>query len=234
MPPATRKIPYEELAKYFHLPLTDASEKLGICTTVLKRICRQYHLNRWPYRKIKSIDHTVNALKDAEVLTQTGVNGTYSKRSRGKLNVEQEIIKLEDRKIKLLNNPTVVTAETCKEQDRDRRKIMKKLTKRLKLQNVKSEISDESDQKVTQIELEDNTLCSTDAHTIFTPIVFTPVYWTFTQTPPTQNEGISLSTQLPALTESEIADYMESKLPILEPSFEKVQYCASHSHFMEQ
>ena len=42
----------QELAKYFHLPINVAGSRLGICPTVLKKICRKHGLSRWPHRKV--------------------------------------------------------------------------------------------------------------------------------------------------------------------------------------
>lgn len=56
MPPQPKKRPpLSEITKRFHLPLLKAAEDLGICQTLLKKFCRQYGINRWPYRKIKSL-----------------------------------------------------------------------------------------------------------------------------------------------------------------------------------
>lgn len=40
------------LSKYFHLPIVDASKELGMCTTMLKKLCRRCGITRWPYRKV--------------------------------------------------------------------------------------------------------------------------------------------------------------------------------------
>ncbi|KAL9654440.1 hypothetical protein ABK040_010463 [Willaertia magna] len=67
MPPTPKKKPaLEEIMLRFHLPLQKAAEDLGICQTLLKKFCRQYGINRWPYRKIKSI-----LLKDNSTADQT-------------------------------------------------------------------------------------------------------------------------------------------------------------------
>ena len=38
--------------EYLHLPISEASKKLNVCNTVLKKICRRSGLSRWPYRKV--------------------------------------------------------------------------------------------------------------------------------------------------------------------------------------
>lgn len=42
----------EVLARFFHLPINEASKALGICSTSLKKICRKHGLVRWPHRKV--------------------------------------------------------------------------------------------------------------------------------------------------------------------------------------
>eukprot|EP00276_Gloeochaete_wittrockiana_P025271 CAMPEP_0184370634 /NCGR_PEP_ID=MMETSP1089-20130417/162941_1 /TAXON_ID=38269 ORGANISM="Gloeochaete wittrockiana, Strain SAG46.84" /NCGR_SAMPLE_ID=MMETSP1089 /ASSEMBLY_ACC=CAM_ASM_000445 /LENGTH=779 /DNA_ID=CAMNT_0026713279 /DNA_START=331 /DNA_END=2670 /DNA_ORIENTATION=- len=45
----------EELAKYFDLPIADVATRLGVCVTILKKNCRSLGIDRWPHRKIKSL-----------------------------------------------------------------------------------------------------------------------------------------------------------------------------------
>jgi len=59
MPRSKTTITLTELNPYFHMPIKEASKKLGISTTVLKRICRENNINRWPHRKIKSLDKQI-------------------------------------------------------------------------------------------------------------------------------------------------------------------------------
>lgn len=64
-------MPIEEISKCFNLPINDASRELGICVTLLKRICRRHgtfpvfyllnsHLKigitRWPHRRLRYLD----------------------------------------------------------------------------------------------------------------------------------------------------------------------------------
>ncbi|GLJ47366.1 hypothetical protein SUGI_0999710 [Cryptomeria japonica] len=59
----TGKIQISELARYFHLPISEAAKRLRICPTVIKKICRRNELRRWPYRKVRSIDRNIQTLE---------------------------------------------------------------------------------------------------------------------------------------------------------------------------
>jgi len=63
MPPPTRHITREELASYFHLPMKEATKKLAICPTVLKKICRMHGISRWPHRKLRSLEKKIVTLE---------------------------------------------------------------------------------------------------------------------------------------------------------------------------
>uniref|UniRef100_A0ACD5VQS5 Uncharacterized protein n=1 Tax=Avena sativa TaxID=4498 RepID=A0ACD5VQS5_AVESA len=52
--PTRVSLSYEEISKLFSLPIAEAASILGVCTSVLKRICRTQGIVRWPYRKIVS------------------------------------------------------------------------------------------------------------------------------------------------------------------------------------
>ncbi|KAM0860033.1 hypothetical protein ACQ4PT_046803 [Festuca glaucescens] len=52
--PTRASLSYEEISKLFSLPIAEAASILGVCTSVLKRICRTHGIVRWPYRKIVS------------------------------------------------------------------------------------------------------------------------------------------------------------------------------------
>jgi hypothetical protein len=50
--PLAQTIGLETLSKYFHLPINDVAKELGVCATVLKKICRKNGIPRWPHRKV--------------------------------------------------------------------------------------------------------------------------------------------------------------------------------------
>ncbi|KAK1367948.1 putative RWP-RK domain-containing protein [Heracleum sosnowskyi] len=42
-----------DFAEYFHLTQDEASKKVGVSSTICKKICRDAGLKRWPYRKVR-------------------------------------------------------------------------------------------------------------------------------------------------------------------------------------
>lgn len=60
-----QKIDLETLREHFHLPIVEAAKYLGVCTTILKKICRKHGIPRWPYRKLASLDKHIAHLKEA-------------------------------------------------------------------------------------------------------------------------------------------------------------------------
>eukprot|EP01094_Clydonella_sp_ATCC50884_P019534 TRINITY_DN383_c0_g1_i1.p1 TRINITY_DN383_c0_g1~~TRINITY_DN383_c0_g1_i1.p1 ORF type:complete len:346 (-),score=158.15 TRINITY_DN383_c0_g1_i1:501-1538(-) len=86
----------EDLSKYFHLPINDVAKELGVCATVLKKICRKKGIKRWPHRKIKSLN---NMIADLERITPA----TESDRAA----LAIEISTLKEKREFLLRNPNV-------------------------------------------------------------------------------------------------------------------------------
>jgi hypothetical protein len=41
----------QKVESLFHLPVKTAAEKLGLCVTSLKRVCRDLGIDKWPYEK---------------------------------------------------------------------------------------------------------------------------------------------------------------------------------------
>lgn len=57
------RIALSDLAKYFDLPIVEASRNLKVGLTVLKKKCREFGIPRWPHRKIKSLDGLIRDLQ---------------------------------------------------------------------------------------------------------------------------------------------------------------------------
>jgi len=51
------KITKEVLESHFHLPMADVAKKFHVCLTYFKKVCRSHGVKRWPYRKLKSLQH---------------------------------------------------------------------------------------------------------------------------------------------------------------------------------
>ncbi|KAI3704473.1 hypothetical protein L1987_74694 [Smallanthus sonchifolius] len=54
----------DDLAKYFDVPIIEASKNLKVGLTVLKKKCREFGIPRWPHRKIKSLDGLISDLQE--------------------------------------------------------------------------------------------------------------------------------------------------------------------------
>eukprot|EP01084_Bolivina_argentea_P057384 104839_1 len=55
----SKRLPVSVLEKYYHLPLCRASEELKVSLTMLKKLCRQYGLTRWPHRQVSSLNKSI-------------------------------------------------------------------------------------------------------------------------------------------------------------------------------
>ncbi|XP_049851263.1 uncharacterized protein LOC126325822 [Schistocerca gregaria] len=88
----------ETLSEYFHLPITEVARKIGVCATVLKKICRKNGIPRWPHRKIKSLDKMISTLESMHMKSP-------AQRER----IEKEIAVLRSNKDYLMKNPSVIT-----------------------------------------------------------------------------------------------------------------------------
>ena len=68
-----RVLSLEKLQSVYECPISKAAARLNIGVTVLKKYCRWYSIERWPYRKIHSVDKLMdqlNELEDDEVVAQ--------------------------------------------------------------------------------------------------------------------------------------------------------------------
>ncbi|CAM6044213.1 unnamed protein product [Sphagnum compactum] len=57
-------ITLNELSRFFHMPITQASKKLKVGLTVLKKRCREFGIPRWPHRKMKSLDSLIQNIQE--------------------------------------------------------------------------------------------------------------------------------------------------------------------------
>ncbi|CAM6021577.1 unnamed protein product [Sphagnum balticum] len=57
-------ITLNELSRFFHMPITQASKELKVGLTVLKKRCREFGIPRWPHRKMKSLDSLIQNIQE--------------------------------------------------------------------------------------------------------------------------------------------------------------------------
>mmetsp|Transcript_8697 Transcript_8697/g.14263 ORF Transcript_8697/g.14263 Transcript_8697/m.14263 type:complete len:418 (-) Transcript_8697:143-1396(-) len=86
----TDSLSFDQLAKLFHMPLSDAAKEIGICCTALKKACRKNNITRWPHRKVKSLDRMIEGLEakaseapNSEEADKVMIELEYYKNQRG-------------------------------------------------------------------------------------------------------------------------------------------------------
>jgi hypothetical protein len=47
-----KEITIDVLRAYYYLPIAQVAKCMGICTTLMKKICRKNNIYRWPYRQV--------------------------------------------------------------------------------------------------------------------------------------------------------------------------------------
>lgn len=60
---ASRDITFNMLRPHFDRPLQEAAQHFGVCTTLLKKICRKNGIAKWPYRHICGLHKSIASLK---------------------------------------------------------------------------------------------------------------------------------------------------------------------------
>lgn len=48
-------IGYNDIKRYFYMPITQAAKEMNVGLTILKKRCRELGIPRWPHRKMKSL-----------------------------------------------------------------------------------------------------------------------------------------------------------------------------------
>lgn len=98
---AAKFLHMNELQVVFHLPMAEAAIKLGVCSTVLKKICRRYGIARWPYRQIRKIDKAMNDLEQSKTSSAVLASSDAAEELTSKTDT---LKKLRD---EIINNPEI-------------------------------------------------------------------------------------------------------------------------------
>ncbi|CAI9092587.1 OLC1v1027872C1 [Oldenlandia corymbosa var. corymbosa] len=64
---------FDDIRKYFDVPITKAAKELGVGLTVLKKRCRELNIMRWPHRKIKSLNFLIQNAKELGFTEEVGM-----------------------------------------------------------------------------------------------------------------------------------------------------------------
>ncbi|KFK25847.1 hypothetical protein AALP_AA8G169800 [Arabis alpina] len=99
----TGKLTLDDLKKYFHLPIEKAAQTMEVCPTVLKKVCRRGGLRRWPYRKIKSLEKRIAALRKFALATEVAAIRETAEKEIAKL--EEEIKEIRNDAAQYLKKP---------------------------------------------------------------------------------------------------------------------------------
>ncbi|KAH3766282.1 hypothetical protein Pelo_1876 [Pelomyxa schiedti] len=98
-----------DLRNYFHLPIQVVAGELGVCTTMLKQLCRKNGIQRWPYRKIQSLNNSIHQLE----CKLSGAGGALGESVRAL--AQTQLLITRAKKDLLINNPNADVDLTFKE-----------------------------------------------------------------------------------------------------------------------
>nr|DAD49079.1 TPA_asm: hypothetical protein HUJ06_019016 [Nelumbo nucifera] len=59
----TANLQLKDLSGHFYRPIQEAAKELSVCASVIKKVCRKYGVQRWPQRKVTSIEKKIAELE---------------------------------------------------------------------------------------------------------------------------------------------------------------------------
>jgi hypothetical protein len=99
-------ITLDVLRAHFHRPLNTVAQMLNISVTYLKTLCRKNNINKWPYRRIQSLEGQITALETAlrNCTSDAGSSNYMSETEKKKVAEQIEAFKVTIQDI--INNPS--------------------------------------------------------------------------------------------------------------------------------
>eukprot|EP00698_Gefionella_okellyi_P024029 TRINITY_DN836_c5_g1_i1.p1 TRINITY_DN836_c5_g1~~TRINITY_DN836_c5_g1_i1.p1 ORF type:complete len:333 (+),score=65.66 TRINITY_DN836_c5_g1_i1:53-1000(+) len=61
-----------QIARYINIPIPEAAKNLNVCVSILKRLCRDYGMRRWPFRKIRSVQEKMAVFRRTSIDSPSG------------------------------------------------------------------------------------------------------------------------------------------------------------------
>ncbi|CAM9158754.1 unnamed protein product [Phaeothamnion confervicola] len=77
-----KRLPVGVLERFYHKPLNQAAKDLNVSLTMLKKLCRQYGIKRWPHRQVSSLNKSI---EKAEAKVRTCKDEKSAAAARGKV-----------------------------------------------------------------------------------------------------------------------------------------------------
>ncbi|KAI9914975.1 hypothetical protein PsorP6_006979 [Peronosclerospora sorghi] len=108
--PPSSTITLDMLRPYFEVPLAKVAASLGICVTLLKKICRRHGIARWPHRQITGLRKSVASMEHAIRYFDGPRRDVYA----------QQLVKQKHKLAALLADPTTNNPLLADEPHRDR------------------------------------------------------------------------------------------------------------------
>ncbi|XP_020255495.1 protein RKD1-like isoform X1 [Asparagus officinalis] len=105
-----KNLTFEEVSKYFYMPITQAARELHVGLTLLKKKCRELGIPRWPHRKMKSLQALIKNVQELE--REEGEAGEVQLRSTIEI-LEQEKKLMEKKPDMKLEEKTKRLRQAC-------------------------------------------------------------------------------------------------------------------------
>lgn len=102
-----KKISFQYLRQLFEYTAAEAANKIGVSSTQLKRVCRELNIPRWPFRRIRSLQHEIKVLERQLANTSDKVADNLE-------NLTNRIVNLRKTKEYICNHPKVSKYRICK------------------------------------------------------------------------------------------------------------------------
>ncbi|KAG5188053.1 RWP-RK domain-containing protein, partial [Tribonema minus] len=87
-----KRLPVSVLEEFYHVPLNIAARELSVSLTMLKKLCRQYGIKRWPHRQVSSLNKSLGKLEE-KILGASDDKAAAALRAKaGPLRTKRELI----------------------------------------------------------------------------------------------------------------------------------------------
>ncbi|KAK1283464.1 Protein RKD2 [Acorus calamus] len=115
-----KQITFDELSRYFYMPITQAAKELNVGLTLLKKRCRELGIPRWPHRKMKSMQTLIQNVK--ELAKEDGLGEAQLKNALEILEREKKL--MEQTPAKQLEEKTKRLRQACFKANYKKRRLM--------------------------------------------------------------------------------------------------------------